>query len=215
MAERGFRNPYPDYDVLAKWQSPSWNEQTREVVAKRLRELPPRRFLTEAQYATLEAVCDRVMPQPERGLDKVPIAPWIDARLHENRGSGTRYVPLPPLQDCWRRGLDAIEAEAQHRYRRPYHLLDPVEQDLILQAMNKGETEGPAWGPHFPAQKFMRHELLQVIVEVYYAHPAAWSEIGFGGPASPRGYLRLAANRHDSWEAQERDDTLVRAAAFK
>ena len=40
-------------------------------------------------------------------------------------------------------------------------------------------------------------------VSVYYAHPAAWSEIGFGGPASPRGYVRMQANRRDPWEAME------------
>ena len=215
MSERAFRNPYPDYDVLAKWDTPSWNEQTRAVVARRLRDVPPRRFLTERQFATLEAVCDRAIPQPERGVSKVPIAPWIDARLFRNQTSGTRYVPLPPLQECWRRGLDAIEAEAQHRYRRSYHALDKTEQDLILRAMNAGETEAPAFGPHLPAQKFMRHELLRTIVEVYYAHPAAWNEIGFGGPASPRGYVRLQPNRHDAWEGEERDSTLVRAAAFK
>jgi len=202
MADRPFRHPYPDYDVLAKWDSPSWNEQTRAVVAKRLRDVPERRFLSALQFATLEAVCDRVIPQPERGADKVPIAPFIDARLNDNRTSGTRFEPLPPMQECWRRGLDAIEAEAQHRHRRAYHALDPVEQDLILRAMNTGETQSPAWGPHLPAQKFMRHELLQVIIEVYYAHPEAWSEIGFGGPASPRGYVRLGFNERDPWEAK-------------
>ena len=35
-----FRTPYPAYDVLDKWDSPSWNEQTREVVRKRLDEVP-------------------------------------------------------------------------------------------------------------------------------------------------------------------------------
>jgi hypothetical protein len=216
MSERAFRNPYPDYDVLAKWDTPSWNDQTRAVIARRLTEVPARRFLSELQFATLQAVCDRVMPQPERtGDDKVPIAPFIDARLQNNRTSGTRYVPLPPMRECWQRGLDAIEAEAQHRFHRSYAALDPAEQDLILHAMNKGETLSPAWGPHLPAQKFMRHELLQVIVETYYAHPAAWSEVGFGGPASPRGYVRLQPNRHDSWEGEERDTTFVRAAAAK
>jgi hypothetical protein len=43
--------------------------------------------------------------------------------------------------------------------------------------------------------------VLDEIVRAYYAHPAAWSEIGFGGPASPRGYVRLAAGRQDPWEA--------------
>ena len=215
MSERAFRNPYPDYDVLAKWDTPSWNAQTRAVLRQRLDDVPPRRFLSEPQYATLQAVCGRVMPQGERGSDTVPIAPFIDARLHDNEGSGTRYEPMPPLKECWRRGLDAIEAEAQHRFHRAYHALDPAEQDLILHAMNTGETESPAWGPRLPAQKFMRHELLRTIVEVYYAHPAAWSEIGFGGPASPRGYVRLQPNRHDNWEGEERDTSLVRAAAAK
>jgi hypothetical protein len=122
---------------------------------------------------------------------------------------------MPPLQECWRRGVDAIEAEAQHRFGRAFHVLDPVEQDLMLKAMNDGDTNSPAWGARLPAQKFFRHELLRLIVEVYYADPAAWSEIGFGGPASPRGYVRLQPNRHDSWEAADGDATLVRAAAFK
>jgi hypothetical protein len=36
----------------------------------------------------------------------------------------------------------------------------------------------------------------------YYSHPFAWNEIGFGGPASPRGYVRMDFNRRDPWEAQ-------------
>jgi hypothetical protein len=41
------------------------------------------------------------------------------------------------------------------------------------------------------------------VVGIYYAHPAAWSEIGFGGPASPRGYVRLGFDERDPWEAEE------------
>jgi len=56
MSDHSFRNPYPDYDVLAKWDTPSWNTQTRAVLRKRLTDVPPRRFLSELQYETLEAV---------------------------------------------------------------------------------------------------------------------------------------------------------------
>jgi hypothetical protein len=52
-----------------------------------------------------------------------------------------------------------------------------------------------------PAQRFFATVLLKEIVGVYYAHPAAWSEAGFGGPASPRGYVRLGLNQRDPWEA--------------
>ena len=33
--------------------------------------------------------------------------------------------------------------------------------------------------------------------------PTAWNEIGFGGPASPRGYVRMDFDRRDPWEAAE------------
>ncbi len=196
-----FTSLYPGYDVLQKWDTPSWNDITREVVSKRLNEIPPRRFFSEPQYETLVAVCHRVMPQPERS-DPVPIAPWLDAKLHDGQGTGTRFESLPPEPECWRRGIDAIEAEAQQRYHRAFAALDAAEQDLILRALEQGEAQAPAWDD-LDAKSFMRHVLLREIVGIYYAHPDAWSEIGFGGPASPRGYVRLAENRRDPWEAVE------------
>ncbi len=36
--------------------------------------------------------------------------------------------------------------------------------------------------------------------EAFYAHPYAWDEIGFGGPAYPRGYLRLGRGSREPWE---------------
>ena len=209
MAEE-FRSPYPHYDVLAKWSSPSWNDQTRKVVRRRLTEVPPRRFFTEAEWATLQAVCDRIMPQPERH-DPVPIVPWIDALLHERRGTGTRYIGLPPQAECWRSGIAAIEAEARLRHGQAFRELGAEQQDSILQAMDDGKVQAPEWG-RVPSQKFLRHVLLRRVVEVYYAHPAAWNEIGFGGPASPRGYVRLGADRRDPWEGEEEIRTPVRRA---
>jgi hypothetical protein len=50
---------------------------------------------------------------------------------------------------------------------------------------------------------FFAKRLLPDIVMSYYAHPTAWNEIGFGGPASPRGYVRMGFGRCDPWEAAE------------
>ena len=41
----------------------------------------------------------------------------------------------------------------------------------------------------------------------FYSHPAAWNEIGFGGPAYPRGYANLGLNRREHWEQPDRDAT--------
>ncbi len=210
MESLRFKTLYPDYNVLEKWDTPSFNEQTRTVLDRRLHDAPQRRFFSETQWATLAAVCDRVLPQPERA-QPIPIAPWIDAKLSEGRSNGTRYARLPPIRECWRRGLDAIEEEAQARFQEPYARLDCDRQDGILQAMDDASVQSSAWRG-LPSKTFMRKVLLPEIVEVYYAHPAAWSEIGFGGPASPRGYVRLAENRRDPWEGEERDLEPVRRA---
>ena len=41
--------------------------------------------------------------------------------------------------------------------------------------------------------------------ETFYAHPWAWNEIGFGGPAYPRGYKNLGIDRREPWEVAERE----------
>jgi hypothetical protein len=40
-------------------------------------------------------------------------------------------------------------------------------------------------------------------VSAYYSHPWAWDEIGFGGPAYPRGYMRLENGLPEPWEVNE------------
>ena len=48
-----------------------------------------------------------------------------------------------------------------------------------------------------------RHGRPEAAPGLYYSHPTAWSEMGFGGPASPRGYVRMELDRRDPWEAAE------------
>lgn len=197
-----FRTPYSGYDVLDKWDTPSWNPQTRAVVDRRLHRVPERRFLAPCEWATLEAVCARLVPQPDRSEDPVPIVPWIDQKLHENQGDGFRYDNMPPLRQAWRLGIAGIEKEAHRRHHRGLAELAAEQQDGILRAIQRGEVKGDLW-EELPPERFFTSTLLSTVVSVYYAHPAAWSEIGFGGPASPRGYVRLGPDQRDPWEARE------------
>jgi gluconate 2-dehydrogenase subunit 3-like protein len=197
-----FQRRYPTYNVLDKWDTPSWNDRTRAVVAKRLREVPPRRFFSETEWELAEAICGRLIPQPDRPDDPVPIVPFIDEKLHENRGNGYRYQDMPPQRDAWRIGLRAIDAEAHARRQHGFLELPHNQKDSVLRSVQHGDTLGDAWDD-MPPKRFFSSVLLREAVTVYYAHPAAWSEIGFGGPAAPRGYVRMQANRRDSWEAIE------------
>jgi hypothetical protein len=199
-----FRTPYVDYDVLAKWDTPSWDDQTREVLRKRLTEVPARRFFSDTEWQTLEAVCGRLVPQPER-FDPIPIVPWIDEKLHHNWRDGFRYDDMPPLREAWRLGLEGIDHESRRRFSADFRSLPEADRDTVLRAIQAGDVDGELWA-RLPAQRFFTTVLLKEVVGEYYAHPAAWSEVGFGGPASPRGYVRLGSNQRDPWEASERDD---------
>ena len=199
----GFKTPFPDYDVLEKWDSPSWNDQTREAVRQRLDEVPPRRFLSEEQWSLLEATVARLVPQPERA-EPVPIVPWIDDMLHKNETPGYRYADMPPMREAWCRGLDAIVAEARQRHGQGFEQLSPEQQDELLGHVQHNRVDKQIWGD-LPAGGFFLHHLLKQTVGIYYSHPEAWSEIGYGGPASPRGYARLGPDERDPWEAREVD----------
>jgi hypothetical protein len=192
---------YPGYDVLAKWDSPSFDDTTRQVLAQRLGEVPPRRFLDPAEWALLEAVNRRLLPQPERA-QAIPITPWIDAMLHDNVGEGFRHPDMPPLRETWRIGLAALADEARLRHGMDFAALDDTAQDALLQALADNDARSPRWQPLHP-ERFFTQMLLKTAAGIYYAHPSAWNEIGFGGPASPRGYVRLGFDRRDPWEARE------------
>jgi hypothetical protein len=200
QAMRGarLRTPYRRYDVLAKWDTPSWNEATRQVVADRLHHIPQRRFFTEREWAVLEAAQARLIPQPDRE-EPIPITAWVDDRLHRGQGDGYRFQNMPPMEEAWRLGLAALDEEARAMHGQGFPELDPDSQDDVLERVQKGEVETRAWGA-MPPERFFSHELLDGVVIVYYAHPDSWSEIGFGGPASPRGYVRL--DKRDPWEAK-------------
>jgi Gluconate 2-dehydrogenase subunit 3 len=192
---------YTDYDVLEKWDTPSWDDKTREVIRQRLAEIPPRRFLTEAEWQTLESICARLVPQPERS-NPIPIVPWIDDKLHQDRRDGFRYDDMPPLREAWRLGLEGIDQESRRQFGTEFRSLSEARQDEVLRTIQTGDVHSGVWA-RLPAQRFFRIVLLKEVVGEYYAHPAAWSEVGFGGPASPRGYVRLGVNQRDPWEARE------------
>ena len=196
MAQR-----YPGYDVLAKWRTPSFDETTRAALRRRIAEPAPARFFSPAERRLVEAIVARLIPQPDRA-EPVPLAAMLDALLAEGRDQGYRDAAMPPMRDAWRLGLAAIEAEARARHATDFADAPAEHQDAVLRAVQTGEADCAAWQGMDPA-KFFSGALLKIVAGLYYAHPSAWSEIGFGGPASPRGYVRLGLDETDPWEARE------------
>lgn len=192
---------YPGYDVLAKRSGPSWDAITRRVLDQRLSTATVPRFFNRDEWATLEAICSRIVPQPQSRAT-VALAAMVDAKVAQQLGDGYRDARLPPLQQAWRMGLKALMTEAQCRFQQPYAALDGAQQDDLLRRTQRDELDGAAWRG-MRCGIFFSERLLHDITAAYYAHPQAWNDIGFGGPASPRGYVRLSANQRDVWEAVE------------
>ncbi len=59
------------------------------------------RFFDAGSFATLQAVCARLIPQSEQFTDT---AREIDRRLAESAGDGWRYDSMPPDKDAYRLG---------------------------------------------------------------------------------------------------------------
>lgn len=121
--------------------------------------------------------------------------------LYDGIGEGYRLPAMPPLRHAWRQGLAALDQEALLRHGRGFAALAVADQDALLRALAGGQAQSPQWQA-FSGQYFLIHMLLKTAAGIYYAHPDAWNEIGFGGPASPRGYVRLGFNQRDPWEAR-------------
>lgn len=202
--ESEFRSRYPGYDVLGKWGSVDWDDQTREVVRRRLEAVPPIRFFTGAEAALLDAIADRIVPQPDRSpTERVPIVPFIDQRLHEDRRQGYRYEGIPPQREAWRAGLAGIDETGRHLRSRVFVQLSDDDRDAVLRCIQDGRPPGESWR-QLDAKRFFGNVLCETIVKTYYAHPLAWNETGYNGPSSPRGHVRKWIGGVDPWEAHER-----------
>ncbi len=196
---------YPGYDVLAKRDTPSWNEKTREGIAERLAIPDEPRFFNTDEWAIADALCRRILPQTG-AAHPVSLVALLDAKLLADQGDGFRDADMPYMRYAWRLGLAALNGETKTRHDgRGFAELSDDQRDALLHAMQRGELRGSCW-PDFDAKAFFQRHILADIPALYYSHPSAWSEIGFGGPASPRGYVRLDGDRLDPWEAEEAGD---------
>jgi Gluconate 2-dehydrogenase subunit 3 len=193
---------YPGYQTLA--QKSYWDAATRKTVEDRLNKTGSFRFFAPDQARLLEAVCARLLPQDDRDAAlRIPIAPGIDDRLFRNQSDGYRHENMPPDGEAYRLGLNGIDQIAGHLHGRGFADLDPGAQDEILESLHAGKPAAAEdiW-KQLPVHRFFLLAL-QDCIDEYYSHPWAWDEIGYGGPAYPRAYMRLEGGQPEPWERPE------------
>jgi hypothetical protein len=194
---------YPGFHTLD--QQNYWDAATRKVVLDRVSNVPPIRFFTAEEALTMQAVVDRILPQDDRtDSTRIPILPFIDQRLHLDRIEGFRYEDMPSDQEAYRLAARAIDTISHELHDKPFHALVTLHQETILQSLH--DTKPLAAQRLWQQMNLKRFWAMLVsdCCTVYYAHPYAWDEVGFGGPAYPRGYIRLEGGEAEPWEVDER-----------
>jgi hypothetical protein len=197
------RGRYPDYDVLA--EADHWDDVTRRLIIDRVHNVPPLRFFDEQEARTIAAFCDQITAQDAD--PKVAVVNYLDEKLYENNGAGYQYFDLPSDQEVWRRVARGLDDEARKQGRDSYAFLTEHEQNERVHKFDKGELYGGEWATFNISRAFK--VCVRDICEQFYAHPWSWNEIGFGGPAYPRGYAAFGSpqlGEEEHWEAKEAVD---------
>jgi Gluconate 2-dehydrogenase subunit 3 len=193
---------YPDYDVLD--QAGHWDSVTRKLVLGRVEQTPPIRFFTGPEAATLQVFCDQVMAQDRE--PRIPVLNIVDAKLFAGELDGFRFADMPDDRETWRRVALGLDAAARQHGSPGFVAASEHVQRNVIDALANGQLHGEVWDELPPAKAWK--VVTRAILSAFYSHPWAWNEIGFGGPAYPRGYARFGVGQRESWEgapAFERD----------
>jgi hypothetical protein len=180
-----------DWDVLS--QASHWDARTREVVLDRVHNVPPIRFFNDEEARVLRAFCDLVVGQDESSQPRVEVLHYVDQKLFEGRLDGFQYDDMPDDRDVWRIVAARLDGEAGGSYADAPR----ARQEEICGAFADGKLE---WD--LPVDKAWK-VVTRGILSCFYAHPFAWNEIRFPGPAYPRGYAALGIGGREQWEPRE------------
>jgi hypothetical protein len=186
---------FPGFDAAA--QAAHWDQVTAGVVLSRLGMPPDIRFFSQAEEAVATALCDELLGQD--GESRVPVVRFIDARLAEQETDGWRYADMPEDGQAWRDSLRHLDADARAKFSCAFAECEAGDQRAVIQAVQDlgssdwhGLDAGHVWS------LWTRY-----VCTAFYAHPSAWNEIGFPGPAYPRGYKNPGIGTREPFEVRD------------
>lgn len=187
---------FPGFDVLDEVDR--WDAATTGVVLSRLTPSPELSFFTGAEQATAEALCDQLLAQHDE--PRVPVAALIDVRLSTGETDGWHYADMPEDGEAWRQTLAFLDDDATQQYGTVFGGLPKDQQAGIVHTIQNLKTQ--RWHD-LPANQVWSL-WTRYACTAFYSHPWAWNEIGFPGPAYPRGYKNMGLDRREPFEVAQR-----------
>ena len=121
----------------------------------------------------------------------------VDARLAAGETDGWRYDDMPEDGQAWRNTLALLDADAHQLSGTAFADAPPADQARLVQAVQ--DLASGNW--HGLPAAHVWSLWTRYACTAFYAHPFAWAEIGFPGPAYPRGYKNIGVGKLEPFEA--------------
>jgi hypothetical protein len=195
------RGRYRGFDVLDSVGM--WDDVTAGVVLARLALPGEYAFFTPAEVAIAAPLLDLLLAQDRE--PRIPVLALIDQRLAVGETDGWHYDVLPEDGQAWRDSLNFLDIDAGDLFAgRGFAHLISDEQAVLVQRVQDAAQRDERW--HGWPGSCVWSLWTRYACTAFYSHPWAWNEIGFPGPAYPRGYLNPGVNARERWEVAESDD---------
>lgn len=193
--QSGPRPRFPGLDVAG--QARRWDRVTADVVTARLNPPSELAFFTAAEAACAGVLLNLLTGQADD--QEIAILEMVDARLAAGETDGWRYGDMPEDGQAWRDSLAFLDADADERGGNAFADTPEEDQLKLIQAVQ--DLASGNW--HGLNAAHVWSLWTRYACTALYAHPLAWNEIGFSGPAYPRGYKNIGVDKREPFEVRD------------
>jgi Gluconate 2-dehydrogenase subunit 3 len=189
------RSPrFPGFDVTG--QAKHWDQVTQDLVLSRL-EAPQQTFFNEQERVTARSLLNLITGQQDDR--RVPVLEMVEARLAAGETDGWRYGDMPEDRQAWTDTLGYLDQDSRARCGLAFAEAPEKDQLELIQAVQDRQSDD--WHGLNAARVWSLWT--RYACTALYAHPLAWNEIGFSGPAYPRGYKNAGVDKLEPFEVRD------------
>ena len=115
---------------------------------------------------------------------------FVDAKLADGQLDGFQHDGMPDDRDTWRQVAHGLDQAARRHGETTFAARRRADAARDRRRLRGRRADRRIWDRAARATAWT--VVMRSVLSAFYSHPWAWNEIGFGGPAYPRGYMRLA-----------------------
>ncbi|MGG0814713.1 gluconate 2-dehydrogenase subunit 3 family protein [Paenibacillus alvei] len=192
------RTRYPSFNVMDEREA--WDTHTQAIVTNRVLKPQSCAVLDGEEQLLLRQICSALVDDEREEVIRYVLA-HVDRTLKETTGEGERKDGIPERKTLILEGIQHVGQLMCQLTGKKATKWDVQKVTEVLQQISEGRAGFATWSSDLQREWFVK--MLNLTVEAYCSYPVVWSEMGYAGPAYPRGYVRGDIGRLDPWEAKE------------